>query len=237
MKRLRGTAVRRLRVGSRPAHRASRHRGVRAARRATIVTDGRLAYDTLVRLAESCGSIKGYSRDQGTGGRRVAGRGSSARRRRHRTSGPVGRRNPPGDQAAPFRRRRDMARRNSTPCSTRPQGVRPTRVAASTAHRRRTTACWPRIRVVHLGVVEAWFDDPAHLHRFESGHVDGIHGSTVVSAEAVVLRGAGWLERRWLDDRPGSSTWRWRSGPAASAPIEFSERWRDHAGRARSSTG
>jgi hypothetical protein len=118
-----------------------------------------------------------------------------------------------------------------------PHGVRPTRVAASTAIASGDDGLAPHPGAVHLGVVEAWFDDAAHLHRFESGDVDGVHGSTVVAAEAVVLRGADWLERRWQDDGPRFKHMALAVRADGLGAAEFSERWRDHAGRARSSTG
>ncbi len=118
-----------------------------------------------------------------------------------------------------------------------PQSVRPTRVAVSTAIASSDGGPRPHLDVVHPGVVEAWFDDPAHLHRFESAHVDLNHDSNVVAAEAVVLRGAEWLERRWRDDGPRFKHMALAVRASGLSAAEFSERWRDHAGRARSSSG
>jgi hypothetical protein len=88
----------------------------------------------------------------------------------------------------------------------------------------------------HLGVVEEWFADEAHLQRFEGWKEGGDDGAVVV-ADPVVLRGAEWLERRWLDPTPRFKHMALAARAPGLTPTEFSSRWRDHAGRARSVSG
>jgi len=80
-----------------------------------------------------------------------------------------------------------------------------------------------------------WFTDVAHVERFE-GWLEA-EGSrirepgTVLVADELVLRGADWLEQRWRD---GGERFK-HMALALRAPgltaAEFSERWRNHAGR------
>jgi hypothetical protein len=92
---------------------------------------------------------------------------------------------------------------------------------------------------LHLGVIEEWFADEAHLRRFDAlndAGDDSAEGAVVV-ADPVVLRGAEWLERRWLDPAPRFKHMALAARAPGLTPTEFSARWRDHAGRARGATG
>ena len=127
-----------------------------------------------------------------------------------------------------------------------PADVRPTRVTVCTTLPE-LTGPDPK----HDGVVFEWFDDPAHLGRFESWLVtqegqssvasdldlvdDG--ASPVVVAEAHVLRGADWLDERWRD---GGTRLKHLAIALRSADLsaaEFSQRWRHHAGQGAPSAG
>ena len=103
----------------------------------------------------------------------------------------------------------------------------------------------------HDVVSEEWFDDADHLRRFEdwlSGPQgaplvgalarvtvsDGSPaGSAVVWADEVVMRGDEWLDRRWTDGSPRFKHMALAVRAPGLTPATFSERWRDHAGRAR----
>jgi hypothetical protein len=91
----------------------------------------------------------------------------------------------------------------------------------------------------HDGVGVEWFTDADHLGRF-LGWLDGQSGApirrlaecdpVVLIAEERVLRGPGWLERRWCGGRPKLKHLALaRRAPGLTA-AEFSERWRAHAG-------
>jgi hypothetical protein len=115
-----------------------------------------------------------------------------------------------------------------------PVDTRPIRIVASTvlpAHDDETTR--------HLGVAEEWFVDEEHLRRFDALNAagdDGVEGAVVV-ADPVVLRGAEWLERRWLDPTPRFKHMALAARAPGLTPTEFSARWRDHAGRAAGASG
>ncbi len=117
-----------------------------------------------------------------------------------------------------------------------PEDVRPVRVAASTV-----VAAPGDEPARHLGVAEEWFVDAAHLRRFESwrlvGEDAGDDVGPVVVADAVVLRGADWLERRWIDGGPKVKHMALAMRAPGLTPAEFSARWRDHAGRASAASG
>ncbi|MGZ4693972.1 MAG: EthD domain-containing protein [Acidimicrobiales bacterium] len=103
----------------------------------------------------------------------------------------------------------------------------------------------------HDGLGLEWFADPRHLERFESwlqtpdgrSSVTAVQRivddqvSPVIIADECVLRGADWLERRWRD---GGAKLKHLAIARRSADLtaaEFSERWRDHAGRLGRSAG
>jgi len=122
-----------------------------------------------------------------------------------------------------------------------PIDARPVRVAVSTAF-----APDDDERPLHRGVIEEWFEDEAHLRRVDAQTAqtaqtpqtaqtdEGLH---VVVADAVILRGAEWLERRWLDGSPKLKHMALATRAPGLTSAEFSARWRDHAGQARTSTG
>ena len=111
-----------------------------------------------------------------------------------------------------------------------PSGVRPSRVAVCTILPE-LTGPDPR----HDGVVIEWFADPAHLRRFQDWNGPGGRAPwrPVIVAEEAVLRGAGWLDRRWRDggDRPKHMALAVRV--AGLTPAEFSRAWRSRAGQVR----
>jgi hypothetical protein len=113
-----------------------------------------------------------------------------------------------------------------------PSEARPVRVAASTVLSSRDGE-----PPLHLGVIEEWFADEAHQQRFDGWIARGGDVAPVVVAEPVVLRGAEWLERRWLDPAPRFKHMALAARAPGLTPTEFSARWRDHAGRARGATG
>jgi hypothetical protein len=118
-----------------------------------------------------------------------------------------------------------------------PTAVRPLRVALCTVLTREDPS--PR----HDGIGIEWFEDDAHLARFEKWRsaaaptvqdsaavADPGHGRVVVSVSEVVLRGAPWLEARW---REGGAKFKHMAIARRAdhlTPAEFSRRWRAHAG-------
>ncbi|TDC65012.1 hypothetical protein E1200_19170 [Actinomadura sp. GC306] len=114
-----------------------------------------------------------------------------------------------------------------------PDGVRPVRAAVCT-----TLPGLTGPGPGHDGIGIEWFADVRHLERFETwlgtpgGPADPA-ASAVVAAEESVMRGAGWLDRRW---RAGGERLKHMAVAVRAeglAPAEFSERWRGHAGRTR----
>jgi hypothetical protein len=85
----------------------------------------------------------------------------------------------------------------------------------------------------HVAVVEEWFLDEAHLQRAGLPDESLRSAGTSVLADAVVLRGADWLERRWAEGGPRFKHMALAVRAAGLTPEEFSTRWRDHAGLAR----
>jgi hypothetical protein len=100
----------------------------------------------------------------------------------------------------------------------------------------------PRQR--HDGVGIEWFEDSAHLARFEEwrasaapvGKVgdilavaDGGDRAVVVASE-IVQRGADWLEARWHEGGVKFKHMAIALRAAGLTPAEFSRRWRAHAG-------
>jgi EthD domain len=123
-----------------------------------------------------------------------------------------------------------------------PPGVRPSRVAVCIAL---PDLADPR----HDGIGVEWFADGGHLQRFRDwldtpdGHLllhraDRIidrDASPVIVADESVLRGAGWLERRWRDGGEKLKHMAIALRAAELSPAEFSARWRSHAGLLRRS--
>jgi EthD domain len=80
-----------------------------------------------------------------------------------------------------------------------------------------------------------WFTDVAHVERFE-GWLEA-EGSRIrepgtgLVADELVLRGADWLEQRWRDGGERLKHMAIALRARDLTPTEFSERWRNHAGR------
>jgi hypothetical protein len=109
-----------------------------------------------------------------------------------------------------------------------PSGVRPSRVVACTILPE-LTGPDPR----HGGVVIEWFADPAHLRRFQDWNGHSVPWSPVIVAEEAVLRGAGWLDRRWRDGGDRLKHMALAVRAAGLTPAEFSRAWRGRAGQVR----
>ncbi|MFA1546274.1 hypothetical protein [Actinomadura chokoriensis] len=125
-----------------------------------------------------------------------------------------------------------------------PPGVRPSRVAVCTTLPD-LTGPEPR----HDGLAVEWFADAGHLRRFE-GWLGGPGGlsrradrvadpvrSPVLVTEESVMRGSGWLDRRWRDGGEKLKHMAVAVRAAGLTPAEFSERWRGHSGRVGGSQG
>ena len=80
-----------------------------------------------------------------------------------------------------------------------------------------------------------WFTDVAHAERFEGWlEAEGARirePGTVLVADELVLRGANWLEQRWRDGGERLKHMAIALRARDLTPTEFSERWRNHAGR------
>lgn len=104
-----------------------------------------------------------------------------------------------------------------------PAAAAPVRVATATAF----TDLAPDPPWSRMGT--AWFTDAEHVARFDEWAGGLTEGSLL--AEEVVVRGADWLDQRWVDGgsrlKHVAIARRQDSVPA----MEFSERWRAHAGR------
>lgn len=111
-----------------------------------------------------------------------------------------------------------------------PSGVRPSRVVVCTILPE-LTGPDPR----HDGVVIEWFADTAHLRRFQDWNAPGgrVPWSPVIVAEEAVLRGAGWLDRRWRDGGDRLKHMALAVRAAGLTPAEFSRAWRSRAGQVR----
>ncbi|MFC5752233.1 EthD domain-containing protein [Actinomadura rugatobispora] len=122
-----------------------------------------------------------------------------------------------------------------------PPDVRPSRVAVCTTVPGLEGAA-PR----HDGVGIEWFADAGHLRGYQAWLLESSGGRTllrravelveyraspVVVAEESVMRGEDWLERRWRDGGARLKHMALALRAAGLTPAEFSERWRNHAGR------
>ena len=95
------------------------------------------------------------------------------------------------------------------------------------------------------GVGLEWFTDEEHLLRYEAwlGHPDGavhakllgdavdLDASPVVVTDERVVRGAGWLERRWADGGPALKQLAIATRAAGLTLPQFLDRWRSRAGK------
>jgi hypothetical protein len=129
-----------------------------------------------------------------------------------------------------------------------PSGVRPSRVALCTILPE-LTGPHPR----HDGIVLEWFTDAAHLRRYRDWLDGGGPGpdapqapdapraaalldpaaSPVIVAEEAVLRGAGWLDRRWRDGGDRLKHMALAVRAAGLTPAGFSQAWHSRAGQVR----
>jgi hypothetical protein len=94
----------------------------------------------------------------------------------------------------------------------------------------------------HDAVCQEWFDDEAHLGRFQEwrsavapsrGVMDAVADpglNPVVVAAEVVRRGAEWLEARWRERGPKFKHMAIARRAGHLTPAEFSQRWLAHAG-------
>ncbi|MWA03557.1 hypothetical protein F8568_024870 [Actinomadura sp. LD22] len=111
-----------------------------------------------------------------------------------------------------------------------PQDVRPVRTVLCTALP--DVLPGPRFAAISL----QWFADAAHLTRFASwlaspdGAAEPGSGQVVVVREHP-LRGAEWLERRWREGGARLKHMAIARRAEHLTPDEFSDRWRDRAGR------
>ncbi|NKQ54461.1 hypothetical protein HFP15_16390 [Amycolatopsis sp. K13G38] len=117
-----------------------------------------------------------------------------------------------------------------------PEEVRPVRTAVCTTLPGLTGPA-PR----HDGLVIDWFTGEAQLRAFEEwlGTQEGDRvldpgASPVVVAAESVLRGADWLERRWSCGGGKFKHMAVAVRAGGLSPAAFSDRWRNHAGRAGS---
>jgi hypothetical protein len=108
-----------------------------------------------------------------------------------------------------------------------PPRARPSRVTVSTTL---PELSGPDPR--HDGIVIEWFTDAAHLRRFQDWLGPGGLDSVIVAEEAV-LRGAGWLDRRWRDGGDRLKHMALAVRAAGLTPAEFSRAWRSRAGQVR----
>jgi hypothetical protein len=117
-----------------------------------------------------------------------------------------------------------------------PTEVRPLRIALCTA--------LPEVipDPIHGAISLEWFGDLSHLHRFttwldESAGLpvhqamEQISEGPLVIADELVLRGADWLEQRWVVGAPKVKHMAIASRAADLTFAEFSERWKDRAGK------
>jgi hypothetical protein len=112
-----------------------------------------------------------------------------------------------------------------------PPGVRPSRVTLCTILPE-LTGPDPR----HDGILMEWFADAAHLRRYQDrlgGGPDPETFKTMIVAEEAVLRGAGWLDRRWRDGGDRLKHMALAVRAAGLTPAEFSRAWRSRAGQVR----
>ena len=125
-----------------------------------------------------------------------------------------------------------------------PPTVRPARVVVCT-----TLPDLDGPEAPHDGVAVEWFTDAGHLadhdawSRSASGAATSdpisrlvvdrivVDEGTVVVADEVVLRGADWLARRWVDGGPRFKHMALAQRAAGTSAAEFSDRWHHHAGQ------
>jgi hypothetical protein len=81
----------------------------------------------------------------------------------------------------------------------------------------------------HLVFTAEWFNDAAHLDRFDQ--CGGADAGLSIVVEEQVLRGADWLERRWRESGPRHKHVAFAQRSLDLTPAEFSRRWRTHAGQ------
>lgn len=126
-----------------------------------------------------------------------------------------------------------------------PAGVRPRRVAV----------CISRPDVLadpaYDGIGIEWFDDDAHVHRFDewlrSGAGESVRApledivvagaSPVLLADELVLRGADWLDDRWRGGGRKLKHMAIATRAAGLSPAEFSERWKGRPGQVAPAAG
>jgi hypothetical protein len=120
-----------------------------------------------------------------------------------------------------------------------PEAARPARLTVSTALAGIVAA------QKYDGVGLEWFTDEEHLSRYEAwlGPPDGtVHGkllgeaveldaSPVVITDERVVRGAGWLERRWRDGGPKLKQLAIATRAAGLTLPRFLDLWRGRAGK------
>jgi hypothetical protein len=87
----------------------------------------------------------------------------------------------------------------------------------------------------HDTIAFEWFTDVAHAERFEAWRaVEGVRDCAacrVLVADELVVRGSAWLDRRWRDGGERLKHMALALRARDLSPAEFSERWRNHAGR------
>jgi hypothetical protein len=108
-----------------------------------------------------------------------------------------------------------------------PDGARPIRIVIGSALDPRSAP--------FVGVVEEVFVDEAHHDRFEAWAAP-VTGPALV-AETVVVRGADWWDRQWVEGGPTFVHMALATRARGLTRAEFSARWRDHAGSARTAAG
>jgi hypothetical protein len=120
----------------------------------------------------------------------------------------------------------------ATAALSAPPDVRPVRAAACTA----LPDILPDPRFDAIGL--EWFADAAHLTRFTSwlasphgAAVSQAPGGHIIVAREHSLRGADWLERRWREGGARLKHMAIARRAEGLTPAEFSERWRNRAGR------
>jgi len=123
--------------------------------------------------------------------------------------------------------------------ATAPQSARPSRLTVSTALGDVVAS------QKYDGVALEWFADAAHLLRFEAwlrtpdgtgslrqlGEAIDLDASPVVVSDEKVVRGAGWLERRWHDGGPKLKQLAIANRAAGLTLPQFLDLWRSRAGR------
>jgi hypothetical protein len=83
----------------------------------------------------------------------------------------------------------------------------------------------------HDAVGLGWFADRAHLARFDAWLSVADEDELVIAAEENVLRGADWLERRWIDGGDKLKHMAIAQRAEGLGRAEFHDLWRRRAGR------